>query len=246
MPQRTPIRVTSTDWLKLVGITAFLIDHYGLFFVLDDEWWRIVGRVAAPIFFFFIGFAKSRSIPTSWIVWGLILTGADWWIAGDFTLNILLNFALIRFALRWVDQVAATPLKLGAVAAASLALLPFAAQFFEYGAEGWLWAWFGFAQRAWRNGDVGFAKARFAFAFVAAFTYAFVEIEEADFEGIEAVGLALITLGLTLALLAFKRTISAIQPPALIAPIIVWISQYSLEIYAISLFLMQDIFYVFQ
>lgn len=247
MPQRSPVRVSSTDWLKLVGIAAFLIDHTGLFFIEDDEWWRILGRIAAPIFFFLIGFARSRNIPLSWIVWGVILTGIDWWMDGDFTLNILLNFAFSRLALRLLDKAEhkSLPWFLGAAALFSILMLPFADFIFEYGAQGWLWALFGYAQRSWRDGHAPFEKMRFAFGFIAAFAYAFVEIEWHDFEGIEAVGCALVVLGLTLVLLRFNRAVSPWQPPAFLAPAIVWLSHYSLEIYAISLFLMQDIFDVF-
>jgi hypothetical protein len=248
MPQRSPVRVSSTDWLKLVGIAAFLIDHTGLFFIEDDEWWRILGRIAAPIFFFLIGFARSRNIPLSWMVWGVILTGIDWWMDGDFTLNILLNFAFIRLALRLLDKAEHKSLLwfLGAAALFSILMMPFADFVFEYGAQGWLWALFGYAQRAWRDGYAAFEKMRFALAFIAGLTYAFVEIEWHDFEGLEAVGCALVVLGLTLALVRFDRSVSTLQPPRALAPFVVWLSRYSLEIYAISLFLMQDIFYVFQ
>jgi len=51
MPQKKPVLLTSTDWLKLVGIAAFLIDHAGLFFIESDDWWRMAGRIAAPIFY---------------------------------------------------------------------------------------------------------------------------------------------------------------------------------------------------
>ena len=246
MPRREPVRVTSTDWLKLVGIAAFLIDHVGLFFIADDVWWRIVGRVAAPIFFFFIGFAKSRTIPASWIAWGIVLTAVDWWVDEELTLNILLNFALIRYALRVVDAIAATPVKLALVAVLYVVILPFAGEMFEYGAQGWLWALFGYAQRGFRDGNPGFVTTRFAFAFLAGFVYAFVEIESYDLEGVQAVALAALVLALTLGLLAFRRTNAAWQPPAFLAPALVWLSAYSLTIYALSLFLMQDIFYVFQ
>ena len=87
MPQHAPIRVSSTDWFKILGIAAFLIDHAGLFFFPDDDVWRVFGRVAAPIFFFFLGFAHSRSFPVSWLVWGVLLTGMEWWIEGDLTLK---------------------------------------------------------------------------------------------------------------------------------------------------------------
>ncbi len=248
IPQRSPVRVSSTDWLKLVGIAAFLIDHIGLFFIVDDEWWRVLGRVAAPIFFFLIGFARSRNVPVSWIVWGVILTGIDWWLDGDFTLNILLNFAFIRLALRFLDKAGPNPSAwlLATISLFSIVMLPFADFVFEYGAQGWLWALFGFTQRLWRDGQTQYEKLRFAFAFVAAFAYAFVEIEWHDFEGLAAVACGVAVLCLTLVLLSFNRAVSTWQPLALLAPAIVWVSHYSLEIYAISLFLMQDIFDVLQ
>src|SRR3954451_20378841 len=53
--------VTTTDLWKLVGLVLVLIDHWGLLFA-DDPSWRVVGRAAAPIFFFFIGLARTRQL----------------------------------------------------------------------------------------------------------------------------------------------------------------------------------------
>ena len=55
-----PARVGTTDWWKLAGLALVLADHYGLFFDPDTDGWRVVGRIAAPIFFFLIGFARTR------------------------------------------------------------------------------------------------------------------------------------------------------------------------------------------
>jgi len=66
----------------------------------DDLWWSVFGRVAAPIFFFLIGFVQGRTVPLHWIWLGVVLTllenwNADWtWVAP----NILLSLALIRIA----------------------------------------------------------------------------------------------------------------------------------------------------
>src|SRR3954447_328831 len=65
--------VTTTDLWKLVGLVLVLIDHWGLLFA-DDPSWRVVGRAAAPIFFFFIGLARTRQVPWSWVILGLGLT----------------------------------------------------------------------------------------------------------------------------------------------------------------------------
>lgn len=246
MAQQRPVQLTSTDWLKLVGIAAFMIDHVGLYFIDDDDAWRLLGRIAAPIFFFLVGFARSRHIPLSWIIWGVILTGLDWYIDGwdELTLNILLNFAFLRLALRFVDHFAQTPMRFLVVAALAVFCLPFGDEFFEYGAEGWLWALFGYAQRLWRDDRKEFALPRFALASVAVLAYAFAEINHHEWDGLYAIGLVMIVLVLTGVFLLFARRVSPWQPPVFLAAPLIWIAHYSLEIYAISLFVMQDIAHV--
>lgn len=246
MLQRKPVQLSSTDWLKLIGIAAFMIDHIGLYFINDDDAWRLLGRVAAPIFFFLVGFARSRHIPLSWIIWGVILTALDWYSDGwdELTLNILLNFAFLRLALRFVDHFAQTPMRFLAVAALAVVCLPFGDQLFEYGAEGWLWALFGYAQRLWRDDRKDFAWPRWFMAGVAMLAYTFSEINHHQWDGALAIGLVLLVVILSGSLLIFTRRISPWQPPAFLAAPLIWIAHYSLEIYAISLFVMQDIAHV--
>jgi hypothetical protein len=71
----------------------------------DDLWWSVFARVAAPIFFFLLGFAKGRTVPVDWIWLGVVLIlleswNAEWtWVAP----NILLSLALIRIARPYVQ-----------------------------------------------------------------------------------------------------------------------------------------------
>lgn len=243
-----PVRVSSTDWLKLVGIAAFILDHIGLFFIEDAELFRIAGRVAAPIFFFLIGFARSRQVPLSWIVLGVALTALDVWIDGadEFSLNILLNFAAVRLALRVIDYHAATPLRLAIIAGLCVFAIPTAGLVFEYGAEGWLWALFGFAQRRFRDGDMQFKWLRFGFAALAIAIYAAVEIEDHEFEDGEEIALVAALIALGGLLLLFQRRTSPLQPPAFLMRPVQIVSRYSLEIYAFSLFVMQVIAHVIE
>jgi hypothetical protein len=97
--------VTTTDAWKLFAITVVLIDHYGLYFDPADPWWRLFGRLAAPVFFFFIGFARTRTVPWTWIVLGAVITAVDHWTSGGRNLmaNILINFALLRLALPAIE-----------------------------------------------------------------------------------------------------------------------------------------------
>ncbi|MBU3730691.1 MAG: hypothetical protein FGM26_03985 [Beijerinckiaceae bacterium] len=241
-----PIRISSTDWLKIAGVIAFLADHIGLYFVDDPDLLRTIGRLAAPIFFFFIGFARSRDIPLSWIVIGSLLTFADFWTDTDedVVLNILINFAFVRFALRVVDVYAATPIRLAGVALICIVALPFVGSIMEYGAEGWLWALVGYAQRSWRDGDARYHWARFGFAALAAGLYAFTEIQDHGLSEGNDISLIVALLSLVSFLLMFQRRPSPVQPPAILMPIVQFLSRYSLEIYALSLVGMQVIAHV--
>ncbi len=102
---RTPPRpVDNADWLKTVAIISVSVGHFGYFFMEDDRWWSVFGRLAAPTFFFLLGYAQTRTVPLNWIWLGLMLTlleswNADWtWVAP----NILLSLALIRIARPYV------------------------------------------------------------------------------------------------------------------------------------------------
>src|SRR6266704_2651261 len=148
--------VDNTDWLKTAAIILVAVDHFGHFFMEDDRWWSVLGRLAAPTFFFLIGYAQTRTVPLHWIWLGVILTllnswNADWtWVAP----NILLSLALIRVARPYVQMLLR---RYGWAAfvflvSALFAVLPIAAKIVDYGAEGWLWALFGLYQRMYVDG----------------------------------------------------------------------------------------------
>ena len=101
----TPHAVDNADWLKTAAIISVSVGHFGYFFVEDDRWWSVFGRLAAPTFFFLMGYAQTRTVPLRWIWLGVILTlleswNAKWtWVAP----NILLSLALIRIARPYVQ-----------------------------------------------------------------------------------------------------------------------------------------------
>ncbi len=233
--------VTTTDWLKLAGVALLLVDHAGLFFVAEDTWWRAAGRLAAPIFFFLIGFGSTRTVPWSWLALGAVLTGADAVLddGGDgVVLNILLNFALVRVALRGVDVWATTPGRLFACAVAA-ALIPWAGEVLEYGSAGWLWALLGVMQAKALAGDPSADRLRLSFAAVAVAGYAWGEIAYHDFEPGVAAAMTAGLGGLALLLMRHRRGAADRQPPAALAPVVAFAGRRSLEIYAISLLAMQ-------
>jgi hypothetical protein len=143
--------VTTTDLLKLVALLFVFVDHHGYFFDPANPWWRLFGRVAAPIFFFLIGFARTRRVPWTWLAFGGLLTAINALEAGSLggtMVNILINFAILRaFILPAVERhVMGRPLAVALLIGGCLPLIPITDGPLEYGTEGWLWAF----ATAWR------------------------------------------------------------------------------------------------
>jgi len=256
---RTPYVVDNSDWLKTAAIILVAIDHFGYFFIEDADWWSVFGRMAAPVFFFMLGYAQSRIVPLRWIWLGVILTlldswNNDWsWVAP----NILLSLALIRIARPYVkifiqrfDWLAFVIL-----VSALLVVLPITANVVEYGAEGWLWALFGLCQRMYVDGRSaskldGTAQSsdtpahpitqniglmRLLACFVAAVVYVWQEQIGFSFSEIQLIAVVLGIGVMSLGLCLFRRGPSRIQPPEPIAGALHFIGWHTLEIYAIQL-----------
>ena len=254
-----PHVVDNADWLKTAAIISVAVGHFGFFFVEDDRWWSVFGRLAAPIFFFLLGYAQSRTVPHRWIWLGIILTlleswNAHWtWVAP----NILLSFALIRTARPYV-QILVQQHGWAAFALLVFALfmvLPIAEKIADYGAEGWLWALFGLFQRMYVDGrsatDAGgpaqgsapaaqtmtekVSRMRLLACFIAAVVYLWQEQREYSFPRIHFAVFILEVCVLSPSLCLFRRGPSRIQPPEAIAVPLRFIGRRTLEIYAVQL-----------
>jgi hypothetical protein len=245
----TPPPVDDTDWLKTAAIVFVAIGHFGYFFVQDARWWSVVGRLAAPTFFFLIGYARSRKVPLNWIWLGIILTvldswNSDWaWVAP----NILLSFAVIRLARprveRLVERYGWTAF-VGLVCGL-LAVVPLAAKCFDYGSAGWLWALFGLYQRRYVDGggaaqQSGWTRPnagliRLAACVVAAPVFVWQEQKEFSFAPLPLTVVVLELVALSVCLCWFRRGPSRLQPPAAAAGVVRFIGRRTLLIYAVQL-----------
>lgn len=245
-----PRPVTTTDALKLVALVLVFIDHHGYFFDPGNPWWRLAGRPAAPVFFFLVGFSRTRHVPFSWLAFGLALTAINAAKAeslAETMANILLNFALLRalvlpLAERWTS---ARPWTAALLAALCLVLLRVSDGPLEYGTEGWLWALSGLAHRLWLE-DRTAARLAVRIGLTAVASAAYVAGESLDF-GFDARQVALfatvVAAGLAPLLLGFRRQVLHPQPPALLAPAFRLCGRYSLEIYAAGLFVSHALAY---
>ncbi|MDB5593789.1 MAG: hypothetical protein JWM36_750 [Hyphomicrobiales bacterium] len=234
------VRVDRTDWLKAAALLFVTLDHIGLYVAEADEWWRVIGRLAAPIFFFLIGYARTRSVPLGWIVLGVALTlldswGDDWkWVAP----NILLNFALLRLALPPPEQWRHVRLfEYLALTAVLVLCVAFVGRLVEYGAEGWLWALFGLCQRAYDDYGCGNGRngRRFVAAFVAVAAYLVTEPHDFWFAPAQVAVLTVLVGWLAFALLNYHRGESKFQPPRAMALALRFLGRHTLALYGLQL-----------
>ena len=66
--------VDSHDLLKVVATFFMLIDHLGAYILPDDQFLRVLGRVAAPLFFFLIGYAAHHQFKLTIFLCGVLLS----------------------------------------------------------------------------------------------------------------------------------------------------------------------------
>ena len=235
--------VDNSDWLKTAAITMVAVGHFGYFFIDDADWWSVFGRMAAPVFFFLMGYAQSRTIPFRWIWLGIALTLLDSWNNNWAWMapNILLSMVLIRLAR---PEVKTLMLRYGWVAFVLIAgvlyaMLPIAKDIVDYGAEGWLWALFGLCQRMYVDRaqvsipNVGLM--RLLAGAVAAVVYVWQEQLVFWFSQVQLAAVILSVGVLSLSLCLFRRGPSRIQPPQPMAGILHFIGWHTLEIYVIQL-----------
>jgi len=106
--------VNSHDLLKVLAISVMVIDHAGRFFVDDNVWMRMIGRMAAPLFFFMVGYSGSYRFKWQILILGValstigFLTSTGNGIERILPLNILLSFVLAKLILDRFDPAAQT------------------------------------------------------------------------------------------------------------------------------------------
>jgi hypothetical protein len=228
--------VTTTDLLKTAALLLILVDHIGHYLIDDWPILRVVGRLGVPIFFFFIGFAKTRAIPLRWLLLGATLTFVEYlWVGAlsETQLNILFDFALIRLTLPLVERyVLPSPYRLSLFVIILIVTLPLAALVFEYGGEGWLIALTGLLHRQLADGKAGSVLQRDVVGLIALAVFVIVERNDYSFDWAMTGLLVLGVVSVAGALRAFRRTDSDWQPAARAAAVLRYCGRHSLELYA--------------
>lgn len=144
-----PLPLTSYDLLKTFAVLIMIIDHIGAYFFPEELWWRAVGRIGFPIWFFLVGYARGRDLPTKLLIGAGILTAANFLVGMPvFPLNALVTIALIRISIDPVMNIlmrSRATLWLGS-ALLFLCVLP-TYMFTEYGTQALITGIFGYLVR---------------------------------------------------------------------------------------------------
>ncbi|NCC22061.1 MAG: hypothetical protein EOM26_06315 [Alphaproteobacteria bacterium] len=144
-----PKELTSYDFIKAYAVLLMIVDHVGYYFYPDEDWLRVIGRLCVPVWFFLIGYARSRDMSERLWIGAAILVVADIIVGIEvFPLNILATMLFIRLV---IDRVMASAVKNYEVLFGigfMLFFLSIPTSFLlDYGVSGVLFAMFGWFMR---------------------------------------------------------------------------------------------------
>ncbi len=166
--------VTNYDVLKTLAVFLMIADHVGLYLYPDFEMLRVLGRLSLPIWFFLIGFARSRDVPFAWIFWMGVDLGLSAGLGLPVHPNMLLTLALVRLSLD-----ALTPLLYPrsrftiAFGVFALILMPLTQPILDYGSYAWPLAAIGLWAR--KDGTTGLG-------WMAAVLFGYFAVESLNFQ----------------------------------------------------------------
>ena len=100
MVSKQDVHLTSYDFLKALAVLLMIIDHVGYYFYPDNDVLRVIGRLCVPIWFFLVGYARSRDFGLLLWIGSGVLIFANYAVGlSFFPLNILVSIMLVRCAL---------------------------------------------------------------------------------------------------------------------------------------------------
>ena len=130
--------------MKLFAIVNMTVDHIGAYLFPEIAVFRAIGRLTFPVWFFLVGYSRSREIPP--ILWGyaLLLVVLQPFIHTPiFATNALLTIILCRLMLNLCTDYGLLPKRLPELIVAFIIFAIPSNLIFEYGTMGFLFALFG-------------------------------------------------------------------------------------------------------
>ena len=226
------------DALKLVALLSMFADHLGAFVYPDIIWLRLVGRLAAPIFFFLIGYSRSYRIHADLVIGAAIMIGvATIHMHALAELNILVSFIFVRLFFlaaekrRWL---------LAYPGIVFCILIPFSMtseHWIEYGTIGWMFALCGYMQK---NAARYSIPSRFVMMFLSFWFFALYHIAAMVLLAPAAFALAEVLFACAISLWFYRpRPLNIPAKCRKAVPLLAWPARYSLWIYVVHLATLQ-------
>ena len=241
-----PANLTSYDFLKTIAIILMVIDHVGFFFYPDESWFRVLGRLCVPIWFFLIGYARTRDIPLRLYSSIGILAASSIIVGGHLLpLTILVTLMIGR---RFIDAWMGAGRKGGEALAGLFFMLVLlgipTGILFEYGAFGLLFTVFGAMCRYRQDNpklEKGESYDKQIVYFASASFITFVILQAAPMEVLSGVQFAVLVFGMIGVYYILRRFQPAELPtiskkiPGSIKKLIQFTGRRTLEIYVAHL-----------
>lgn len=239
MNKTLPRALNSYDLLKTFAVIIMIIDHIGFYFYPEDNWWRAIGRVGFPIWFFLAGHSTGRDFSAKLWVCALFLLAMNAVTGlGMMPLNALFTIMILRAV---IDSLmrgsAAGQAYLWAVVAVCTILFLPTNNLVEYGTMALMFAMFGYMVR--HKGEGIYTKATIQ-TFMMAISVIFIAYQWVTFMFAppEFIVMALGTLIVCIILTEFRF----IEYPNVTAKLplpVLWFNQFcgrhTLEIYVVHL-----------
>jgi hypothetical protein len=138
------IAYTSLDAMKLFAIVNMTVDHIGLYCFPHELWWRTLGRITFPVWFFLAGYSRSRRLSTAlWIYAAILILDRPFMAYPLLPLNALVSIILCHFLLNKLEDYQWLPSALPWIIITFIPLTFFTTSLFEYGSIAFLFALFG-------------------------------------------------------------------------------------------------------
>ncbi len=148
-PKKLPFEITTYDLIKSFAVIIMVIDHVGYYFFPDQLWFRAVGRVGFPVWFFLVGYASGRDVPAKLLGGAVILLAANM-ITGMplLPLNALVTIIMIRLTIDYIMlPVMQEKISIWAISAVLFVLILPSYVVTEYGTQAIITAMFGYLVR---------------------------------------------------------------------------------------------------
>lgn len=234
-------RLNSQDVFKFIALIIMTIDHIGHYFFPDYLWFRAIGRITFPVWFFLAGYSRNLSFKKDIFWLGVIMIFAKiFLIKTILPFNALITIILIRLLINYMDQKNFNfndgNKILNVFIICVFTSIP-AMLFCEYGTQGLLYGFMGYMVRK------GFAKKRSQEIFFAATLvfFLFIQSSQFKFDIYQNIFMCLLTAFVTWKLYNFKinEFTNSWATGAFITVPVKFFARYSLYYYFVHIIIFQ-------